>query len=154
MKRAIFPGTFDPFTLGHYDVVQRGLSLFDEIVVAVGVNASKRTLFTADERVAMIRKAFEGESRVTVETYDDLTVNFAKKLDAEFILRGIRTVGDFEFEQTIAHTNRSMTGVETVVLYTAPEHSFISSTVVRDLIRYGRDVQEFLPPGVVLPSAK
>ncbi len=152
MKRAVFPGSFDPFTLGHYDIVMRGLALFDEIIIALGVNANKKTFFDGEQRKAMIEQAFEGESRVSVREYNDLTVNLAKDLGADFILRGVRTVGDFEFEHSIASANRKMTGVETVLLYTLPEHSFISSSIVRDWIRYGQDATELLPPGVKLPQ--
>ena len=151
MKRAIFPGTFDPFTIGHYSIVMRGLNLFDEIIIGIGVNQSKKTLFDMDNRVNMIRQAFKNEPRVSVETYDSLTIDFADALGAKYILRGLRTVSDFEYEHTIANANRQLNGLETVLLFTETEYSFISSTVVRDLIRYGRDISGFLPPGVICP---
>lgn len=151
MKRAIFPGTFDPFTIGHYSIVMRGLNLFDEIIIGIGVNQSKKTLFDMDNRVNMIRQAFKNEPRVSIETYDSLTIDFADAMGAKYILRGLRTVSDFEYEHTISNANRQLNGLETVLLFTETEYSFISSTVVRDLIRYGRDISGFLPPGVICP---
>ena len=151
MKRAIFPGTFDPFTIGHYSIVMRGLNLFDEIIIGIGVNQSKKTLIDMDNRVNMIRQAFKNEPRVSIETYDSLTIDFADAMGAKYILRGLRTVSDFEYEHTIANANRQLNGLETVLLFTETEYSFISSTVVRDLIRYGRDISGFLPPGVIFP---
>lgn len=148
MKRAIFPGTFDPFTIGHYSIVMRGLELFDEIVIGIGVNQSKKTLFDIEKRVDIVEQAFKSESRVSVQTYDSLTVDFAVEVGAKYILRGLRTVTDFEYEHTIANANRQLNGLETVLLFTETEYSFISSTVVRDLIRYGREINNFLPPGV------
>lgn len=146
MKKAIFPGTFDPFTIGHYSIVKRGLELFDEIVIGIGVNQSKKTLFDLEKRVEMINQAFKNEPRVSVQTYDSLTIDFAEKVGAKYILRGLRTVSDFEYEHTIANANRQLNGLETVLLFTETEYSFISSTVVRDLIRYGRDITKYLPP--------
>ncbi len=150
MKRAIFPGTFDPFTIGHYSIVKRGLGIFDEIVVAVGVNQLKKTLFDEEKRLQIIREAFRDEPRVKAASYDSLTVDFARSVDAAYILRGIRTVADFEYEHTIANTNRALTGVETVILFTESDYSFISSTIIRDLIAYGKDVSMFLPPNCPL----
>ena len=150
MKRAIFPGTFDPFTIGHYSIVERGLSFFDEIVVAIGVNQSKKTLFTIEKRLEIIQQAFAHEPRVKVTSYDSLTVDLALSVEADFVLRGLRSVGDFEYERTIADANRKLTGVETVILFTESEYSYISSTVVRDLFSYGRDISVFLPPNVKL----
>lgn len=148
MKRAIFPGTFDPFTIGHYGIVERGLTFFDEIVIAIGVNQSKKTLFSLEKRLDIIKQAFQHEPRVKVTTYDSLTVDYAMSIDAGFVLRGLRTVGDFEYERTIADANRKFTGVETVILFTELKYSYISSTVVRDLISYGKDISDFLPPNV------
>lgn len=150
MKRAIFPGTFDPFTIGHYSIVMRGLGLFDEIIVAVGVNQTKKTLFDVDKRLEIINHAFENQPRVKAMSYNTLTVDFALSAEATYILRGIRSVSDFEYEHTIANTNRTLTGVETVILFTESEYSFISSTIIRDLIAYGKDVSAFLPPNVTL----
>ncbi|MDD4993438.1 MAG: pantetheine-phosphate adenylyltransferase [Paludibacter sp.] len=150
MKRAIFPGTFDPFTIGHYSIVLRGLNFFDEIVIGIGVNQSKKTLFTIDKRLEIIQQAFANEPRVKVASYNSLTVDFALSVDAGFVLRGLRSVGDFEYERTIADANRKLTNVETVILFTEAEYSYISSTVVRDLYMFGKDISTFLPPNVKL----
>jgi pantetheine-phosphate adenylyltransferase len=150
MKRAIFPGTFDPFTIGHYSIVQRGLSFFDEIVIGIGLNQSKKTLFSVDKRLDIIQQAFIDEPRVKVASYDSLTVDFALSVDANFVLRGLRSVVDFEYERSIADANRKLTGIETVILFTESEYSFISSTVTRDLIAFGKDISTFLPPNVKL----
>jgi pantetheine-phosphate adenylyltransferase len=148
MKRAIFPGTFDPFTIGHYSIVRRGLAFFDEIIIGIGTNQSKKTLFTIEKRLDIIRQAFENEPRIRVESYNSLTVDFALSVDAGYVLRGLRSVGDFEYERTIADANRKLTGIETVILFTESEYSYISSTVARDLISYGKDISAFLPPNV------
>lgn len=150
MKRAIFPGTFDPFTIGHYSIVQRGLTMFDEIIIGIGHNQAKKTLFSLDKRLEIIQQAFANEPRVKMQSYDSLTVDFALSVNAGFVLRGLRSVGDFEYERTIADANRKLTGVETVILFTESEYSYISSTVVRDLIMYGKDISNFLPPNVKL----
>ena len=150
MKRAIFPGTFDPFTIGHYSIVMRGLNIFDEIVIGIGHNQSKKTLFSVEKRIEMIQQAFADEPRVKIMAYNSLTIDFAKSVDAGFALRGLRTVGDFEYERTIGDTNRSLTGLETVILFTASAYAHISSTVARDLISYGKDISDFLPPHVKL----
>lgn len=148
MKRAIFPGTFDPFTIGHYSIVRRGLNFFDEIIIAIGSNQSKKTLFTVEKRLDIIQQAFRDEPRVKIASYNTLTVDFAQSVEAGFILRGLRSVTDFEYERTVADANRKLTGVETVILFTESEYSFISSTVTRDLIAYGKDISSFLPPNV------
>jgi pantetheine-phosphate adenylyltransferase len=150
MKRAIFPGTFDPFTIGHYSIVHRGLHLFDEIIIGIGVNRSKNTLFSAEKRLEIIQQAFAGNPGVKITTYDSLTVDFARSVEAGFILRGLRTVADFEYERTIGDTNRNLTGVETVILFTESAYSHISSTVARELISFGKDITDFLPPGVTI----
>ena len=150
MKRAIFPGTFDPFTIGHYSIVQRGLAFFDEIIIGIGLNQTKKTLFSVDKRIEMIHQAFENEPRVKVMSYNSLTVDFALSVQADYVLRGLRTVGDFEYERTIADTNRKLAGIETVILFTESEYSFISSTVARDLISFGKDISQFLQPNVKL----
>lgn len=150
MRRAIFPGTFDPFTIGHYSIIQRGLTIFDEIVIGVGVNQSKKTLFSVEKRLELIEQAFENEPRVKFQEYNCLTVDFALSVQAGFVLRGLRSVGDFEYERNIADANKKLTGVETVILFTESEFSFISSTVVRDLFSYGKDISSFLPPNVVI----
>lgn len=145
VKRAIFPGTFDPFTIGHYSVVKRALTFMDEIIIGIGVNEKKRTYFPTEKRVRMIEKLYAGNPRVKVEAYDGLTVDFARMRDARFIIRGIRTVHDFEYEETIADINRKLSGVETILLFTEPELTAISSTIVRELLHYGKDVTPFLP---------
>ncbi|MDO9634560.1 MAG: pantetheine-phosphate adenylyltransferase [Paludibacter sp.] len=148
MKRAIFPGTFDPFTIGHYSIVERGLAMFDEIIIGIGINQSKKTLFSAEKRIDIIQQAFANEPRVKCLVYNSLTIDFAQSVDAHFILRGLRTVADFEYERTIGDTNRIISGVETVILFTESAYSHISSTVARDLISFGKDISAFLPPNV------
>jgi len=148
MKRAIFPGTFDPFTIGHYSIVERGLAIFDEIIIGIGINQSKKTLFSDEKRLDIIEQAFVNEPRVKVMVYNSLTIDFAKLVDAHFILRGLRSVADFEYERTLGDTNRIISGVETVILFTESAYSHISSTVARDLISYGKDITSFLPPNV------
>ena len=145
MKRAIFPGSFDPFTVGHESIVLRGLDIFDEIVVAVGVNADKRCMFSTERRVECIETVFADRPQVSVSTYEGLTVDFAKEIGCSHILRGLRTSADFEFERAIAQVNRQMTGIDTVFLLTTPEHTPINSTIVRDILRHGGDASLFLP---------
>ena len=148
MKKAIFPGTFDPFTIGHYSVVRRALTFMDEITIGIGINESKRTWFPTEKRVEMIRKLYVGEPRIKVEAYNGLTVDFARLSGAQFIIRGIRTVHDFEYEETIADINRKLAGVETILLFTEPELTSVSSTIVRELLQFGKDVSDFLPKGL------
>ena len=148
MKRAIFPGTFDPFTIGHYSVVKRALTFMDEIIIGIGINDSKRTWFPTDKRVEMVKKLYVDEPRIRVEAYDNLTVDFAIQHDAGFIIRGISTVRDFEYEETIADINRKLAGIETILLFTEPELTSVSSTIVRELLHYGKDVTPFLPEGL------
>ena len=142
---AIFPGSFDPFTIGHYDIVRRALPLFDKIVIGIGVNAQKRPLFSAEEREAAIRKVFAGESKIEVRTYTTLTVDFAKEAGADFMLRGVRSTTDFEYEKAFAEANRQLSGIETVLLLTRPEYEHISGSLVRDLYSYGKDITPYLP---------
>ncbi|MDO4714933.1 MAG: pantetheine-phosphate adenylyltransferase [Bacteroidales bacterium] len=142
---AIFPGSFDPFTIGHASIVRRGLPMFDRIIIGVGVNESKRTFYGSVERVEQIRQLYAGEPRVTVEAYTDLTIDFAQRMGASFILRGLRSVKDFEYERDIATMNHRLSGIETVLLFTEPEYSSISSSVVRELIHYNKDVSAFVP---------
>ncbi len=142
---ALYPGTFDPFTTGHLSIVERGLSLFDEIVIAVGINDSKRCYRPTDERVEHIKRVMRNEPRVKVISYGGLTVEAAKENNANFILRGVRTVADYEYERNLAYANRNISGIETVLLYTLPELSYISSTMVRDLERNGYDVSRYVP---------
>lgn len=145
---ALFPGTFDPFTIGHESLVQRALGLVDEIVIAIGVNESKKTYFSLEQRLFMIGNFYENEPRVEVGYYDSLTIDFAKKTGAKYILRGIRSVNDFEYEKTIADMNRALSGIETFVLFTEPALTHVSSTQVRELLRYGHDVSDFIPKGM------
>lgn len=147
-KKALFPGTFDPFTIGHYSLIKRSLNLMDEIVIAIGVNDAKKTYFSLEKRFDMINSVFQDEPRVSVGLYTSLTVDYAQEIGANFILRGIRSVNDFEYEKTIADMNRDLTGIETFILFTEPELTHISSTLVRELLRYERDVSMFLPPGM------
>jgi pantetheine-phosphate adenylyltransferase len=145
MKRAIFPGSFDPITLGHYDIIKRGVTLFDEIIVAIGVNSDKKYMFSLEERKAFIEKTFADEPKVKVVTYEGLTVHFCHEIGVEFILRGLRNPADFEFEKAIAHTNRDLAAIETVFLLTAAKTSYISSSIVRDVIRNNGDYTKLVP---------
>ena len=148
MRRAIFPGSFDPITLGHYDIIKRGVTLFDEVIVAIGVNADKKYMFSLEERKKFIEAAFIDEPRVTVVTYKGLTVDFCLKHNVEFILRGLRNPADFEFEKAIAHTNRDLAPIETVFLLTAAKTSYIASSIVRDVIRNNGDYTKLVPKSV------
>ena len=148
MKRAIFPGSFDPITLGHYDIIQRGISLFDEVIIAIGENAEKSYMFTMEQRMGFIKEAFKDEKRIRVAAYSGLTVDFCKKVHADFILRGLRNPADFEFEKAIAHTNRKLSEIETVFLLTSSGKSYISSSIVRDVIRNGGDYTGLVPDTV------
>ncbi|ATA71853.1 MULTISPECIES: pantetheine-phosphate adenylyltransferase [Capnocytophaga] len=150
MKRALFPGSFDPITLGHYDIVCRALDLFDEIVVAIGVNNDKNYMFSIEERKTFIEKAFADKPKVKVTTYQGLTVDYCKEIGASFILRGLRNPADFEFEKAIAHTNRKLSKIETVFLLTASSTSYISSSIVRDVIRNNGDYTVLVPSSVVV----
>ena len=145
MKRAIFPGSFDPYTIGHHDIVMRGLQVFDEIVIGIGHNYTKRETFPLEERLAAIQRIYSNEPRVRVEVYEGLTVDFALKHDAQFILRGVRSTLDFEYERNIAEANKQLSGIETILLYTRPEYAHISSTLVRDLHSHGKDIAAYLP---------
>ena len=161
MRLVLFPGSFDPFTLGHADIVRRALSLFDEIVIAVGYNEQKQGWLPVEEavgyneqkqgwlpveeRVAAIKKLYEGEPRVRVESYTGLTVDFAKEQGIGAIVRGVRTVADFEYELQMADVNRRLTGIETLLLPASPELACLSSSVVRELAHFGHDVSQFLP---------
>ncbi|ERI63302.1 pantetheine-phosphate adenylyltransferase [Capnocytophaga sp. oral taxon 863 str. F0517] len=148
MKKVVFPGSFDPITLGHYDIICRATELFDEIIVAVGENADKRYMFSVEQRMDFIAKCFADYKRVKIVSYQGLTVDFCKRLQIPFILRGLRNPADFEFERAIAHTNRDLAGVETVFLLTAVKTSHISSSIVRDVIRNRGDYTRLVPERV------
>lgn len=148
MRRAIFPGTFDPFTIGHYSVVTRALTFMDEVIIGIGINENKNTYFPIEKRVEMIRNFYRNEPRIKVESYDCLTIDFARHVDARFIIRGIRTVKDFEYEETIADINRKLAGIETILLFTEPELTCVSSTIVRELLSYNKDISQFIPVGM------
>ncbi|MGB0254997.1 MAG: pantetheine-phosphate adenylyltransferase [Flavobacteriaceae bacterium] len=148
MKRALFPGSFDPFTIGHLDIVKRGIKIFDEIVIGIGTNSEKNYMFSLEQRLAFIEACFSNETRVRVATYKGLTIDFCKEIKADFILRGVRNNGDFEFEKAIARTNRHMSKIETVFLLTSAETSYISSSIVREIIRNKGDYSTFIPPQI------
>ena len=148
MKKAVFPGSFDPFTLGHLDILNRSLLLFDEIIVGVGKKINKKTMFSEKQRVSFIKECFKNESKIKVESYEGLTIDFCKKTGANFIVRGIRNNGDFEFEKAIARTNRKLSKIETIFLLTSAKTSFISSGIVRELIVNNGDYKLLVPKSV------
>jgi len=145
-KIAIFPGSFDPFTVGHESIVTRALSIFDKIIIMIGYNANKKPFFPVEKRIKWIREVFSDNDHVTVEFYNGLTVDFCRKVGAKYILRGLRTSADFEFERAIAQVNRQMSpDIETVFILTIPEHTPVNSTIIRDIIQHGGDPSRFLP---------
>lgn len=150
MKRAVFPGSFDPITLGHKDIILRGLSLFDEIIIAIGKNSEKKYMFSEEERISFLNTVFKKYPKIKITTYSGLTTDFCKQVEADFILRGLRNPADFEFEKAIAHTNRRLSGIETLFFLTAAETSYISSSIVRDVIRNGGDYTSLIPEGLKL----
>ena len=145
IKRAIFPGTFDPFTIGHRSLVDRALCLVDELIIAIGINQHKKGYFPLETRKEAILNLYRDNPRVKVMTYETSTVDFAESVDAQFILRGIRSINDFEYEQTTADVNRKLSGIETFILFTEPEHRHISSSIVRELLRFHKDISDFVP---------
>ena len=147
-KIAVFPGSFDPITLGHYDLIKRSIPLFDKIIVAIGVNAEKKYMFSLEDRKRFIEESFADEPSISVITYEGLTIDLCKKMKAKFILRGLRNPADFEFEKAIAHTNRKLSKIETVFLLTAANTSYISSSIVRDVLRNGGEYELLVPPAV------
>ena len=147
-RRVLFPGSFDPFTKGHANLVERGLQLFDHVVIAVGYNEQKQGWIPVQKRVEALKALYAGDSRVTVESYSCLTADFAKQCGAIAILRGIRSVKDYEYEAQMADVNKQLTGIETVLLFAAPQLSSISSSVVRELAHFGKDIKPFLPEGL------
>ncbi len=145
-RNCLFPGTFDPLTLGHVDIINRALPLFDKIIVGIGINTSKAPMFSAEQRLQWIREIYKDEERVEGAVYEGLTINFCKIVDANFILRGIRYVSDFEYEKTIADANRTLDkSIETIFLTGEPKYTSVASTIVRDIIRNGGDARPFLP---------
>lgn len=154
-KIAVFPGSFDPFTIGHEGIVKRALNLFDEIIIAVGANALKKNYYPVHVRKEMIGRVFQGEPRVKVDHYEGLTVDYCIRHNARYILRGLRTAADFEFERAIAQVNKALAAdVESVFLLTIPEHSPINSSIVRDIIRSGGDASRFVPAAIKLKDYK
>jgi pantetheine-phosphate adenylyltransferase len=145
MKRAVFPGSFDPLTLGHQDIVERGATIFDEIIVGIGYNAEKSHMFSIEQRKEFIVQCFQDNPRVKVMDYQGLTIDFCKSVGANYLLRGVRNNGDFEFEKAIARTNRELSNIETVFLLTSIQTSFISSSIVREIIRNKGDYKRFVP---------
>ncbi|MBU78568.1 MAG: pantetheine-phosphate adenylyltransferase [Flavobacteriales bacterium] len=150
MRRALFPGSFDPITKGHEDIIMRGLNLFDEIVIGVGINSEKKYMFSSEKRINFIKKLFMKSNKISVTSYKGLTVDFCKTINANYILRGLRNPGDFEFEKAIAHTNRKLSGIETIFLLTSVETSFISSGIVREIILNNGDYRSLVPNSVKL----
>tara|TARA_Y100001970_G_scaffold149648_1_gene183604 strand:- start:54 stop:506 length:453 start_codon:yes stop_codon:yes gene_type:complete len=150
MKKAVFPGSFDPLTLGHCDIINKSLDLFDEIIIAIGENSDKKNMFSMDDRKKFIHDEFKNQEKLKILTYDGLTVNFCKKIDANFIVRGLRNPADFEFEKTIAQTNKKLTGIETVFFLTSPETAYISSSIVREIINNKGDYTKLVPSSVRL----
>lgn len=151
MKVAVFPGSFDPITLGHYDIIERASKLFDKIIIAIGQNSQKKYMFSLEQRKEFIEKAFADYPNVEVDSFDGLTIEYCRKRNVKFILRGLRNPADFEFEKAIAHINRRMTAedrIETVFLLTSSSKSFISSSIVREIISYGGDYTLFVPDAV------
>jgi len=147
-KIAVFPGSFDPITLGHFDIIKRSIPLFDKIIVAIGINADKKYMFSLEDRKRFIEESFADEPSILVVTYEGLTIDLCKKMKAKFILRGLRNPADFEFEKAIAHTNRKLSKIETVFLLTAANTSYISSSIVRDVLRNGGEYELLVPPAV------
>lgn len=148
MRRAVFPGSFDPLTIGHTDIIDRALPLFDEIIIAIGTNSSKKYMFDLEKRKEFIRKTYKDEPKIKVDTYKGLTIDYCKEIDSDFILRGLRNPADFEFEKAIAHTNRKMSQIETVFLLTSADTSYISSSIIRDILQNKGDVSLFVPKAV------
>ena len=145
MRTAIFPGTFDPFTIGHDALVHRALDIVDELYIAIGINTGKRTMLTLDERIERIAERYKDEPRVHVVSYEGLTTDFAQSVGAKFIIRGVRNTIDFEYERNIADVNRMLTGIDTILLISEPQHAAISSSMVRELSHFGKDVSAYLP---------
>lgn len=154
-KVALFPGTFDPFTNGHLNIVNKGLDLFDEVVIAIGVNALKKTMFDLETRTKWIESCFKNEPRVKVTNYSGLTVNFCNEVGANFILRGLRAIGDFEYEKQIAMVNQDLNPeVQSVFVLSEQKYTTVSSTIIRDLIRHGGDYSRYLPDVINIDATR
>ncbi len=148
-NKALFPGSFDPFTVGHESIVKRALPLFDELVIGIGLNHDKNKYFPLEKRVEWIKKLFEHEHKLSVHVYEGLTVDFCKKINARYLLRGLRTSADFEYERAVGQTNKVLnSGIETIFLLTRPEHTFISSSIVKNVYKNGGDISKFIPEGI------
>jgi pantetheine-phosphate adenylyltransferase len=148
---AVFAGSFDPFTIGHESIARRALPLFDELIIAIGVNAEKKYMFPVEKRMLWIRETFSGEDKISVDIFSGLTVDYCRKKNANFLVRGLRTTADFEFEKAIAQMNRALDSkVETIFILPLPEHSAINATIIRDIIRNGGDARPFVPKAITL----
>lgn len=145
MRTGIFTGSFDPYTIGHDNILRRALPLFDRIIIGIGVNEKKKYMLSADMRKKKIQELYRNEPRITVKTYNDLTIDFAKREMAQYIIKGVRSVKDFEYEREMAEANYRLSGIDTLLLFADPSLSFLSSSMVRELIHFGKDVREFLP---------
>jgi pantetheine-phosphate adenylyltransferase len=150
MLRFVFPGSFDPITLGHQEIIERALPLCDELIIAVGENKEKKNMFSLADRMDFIRNTFQNTSKIKVASYEGLTIDFCKKVDAKALVRGLRNPADFEFEKSVAQTNRKLSGIETVFLLTSAEHSFVSSSIVREIILHKGDFSSLVPKAVRL----
>ena len=153
MKRMVFPGSFDPITIGHTDIIARTLPLCDELIIAVGENSDKKYMFPLQERIQFIKNTFEGEPKIKVASYSGLTIDYCKTVEATAIIRGLRNPADFEFEKSVAQMNRKLTGIETVFLFSSSTHSYISSSIVREIIHYGGDYTLLVPKAVISRKA-
>lgn len=150
MKKAVFPGSFDPITIGHVDLIYRGLEIFDEIIIAIGVNADKKQLFSLGDKIQQIKNSFINEPRIKVTSYKGLTIDFCKSVNSKYILRGLRNSSDFNYEQSIAQTNSSLSKIESVFLISSPQLAHISSTIVRDIIKNEGDYKSLVPESVII----
>lgn len=151
MKRAVFPGSFDPITIGHKYIAEKALEIFDELVIAIGYNSQKKGFFSVDKRINWIKQTFKNDSRISVNLYEGLTIDFCKKVDAKFIVRGLRTSLDFEYERMIAQNNKLIEeSIETIFILTKPEFTAINSTIIRDIYQHKGDIKRFVPFGIDL----